>query len=270
MEYSTLHELISALEYGTHLHIGVVLLEDFDDEAFCLNHARTIHMGDVCWFFKNREDGTRKCFRCRKLALGKAQRELCDFGGYCINGVYEYTRPVMIEDRCAAIIYIGNIFHPNAFGKRLATRLGERKDLLDTMEQNIDEEKCRTIGQVIESYIRALRKIKPKQRKESEMLLIKHIKGYADTNLVFDIRLSDVAHLFHYNEQYLGRLFKKETGMSFSEYINYKRVECAAEYLKKDMSITDIASCVGFQNVTYFNRIFKRYMGITPTEYRNG
>lgn len=268
MNYSALHELISALEYGTRLHIGIVLLDDFGDKVFDLSHERTIHMGEVCWFFKNRESGTRKCYRCRKMAIEKAQREKRDFGGYCINGVYEYTRPVIINDECAAIIFIGNIFHQNGKSGRLLCRLGEQSALVDTMEKNFDEEKCRKLGEVIESYMRAMWEIKPRQKSESELPLIKNIKGYIHANFVFDIRLSDVAQLFHYNEQYLGRLFKKETGKSFSEYVNDRRVSCSLEYLKSDMSIINIASCVGFQNVTYFNRLFKRYIGITPGEYR--
>jgi len=268
MEYSALHELIASLEYGTRLHIGVLFFDDFDDEIFKLEHPRTIHMGEVCWYFKNMENGTRKCYRCRKMAIQKAQREGKAFGGYCINGVYEYTRPVMIGNQCAAIIYIGNILHKDGLDQRLVHRLGEDSPLLDTMEKNFDEQKCRKVGQVIESYIRALWEIKPKRKKEKESPLIKNIKGYVIANLMFDIHLSDVAHLFHYNDQYLGRLFKRETGESFTEYVNKRRVNLSLEYLEGNMNITNIASCVGFQNVTYFNRMFKRYIGESPSEYR--
>ena len=98
---------------------------------------------------------------------------------------------------------------------------------------------------------------------------ISAIKAAVDMGfgIEFDIRLSDMAKLFHYNEQYFGRLFKRETGMSFSEYVNYKRVTLAASYLGDD-NITNIAFRVGFNSVTYFNRIFKRHFGMTPSEYQ--
>jgi len=78
-----------------------------------------------------------------------------------------------------------------------------------------------------------------------------------------------VARLFHYNEKYLGRLFKKETGQTFKEYINKKRIQIAQNMLlNTNYTVTEIAVQTGYNNVTYFNRIFKKIKGVTPTAYR--
>ena len=267
MQYSTLNELITFLENGTNLHIGVLFFEHFEGEIFSLDSSRRMHTSNVCSFFKSFEGGTQKCYRCRKMAIRKAQTECRDFGGYCVNGVYEYTRPVMVDGKCAAIIFIGNIFHPNGLRGKLTRRIGHASPLLDTMEKSFDEGKCRAMGMLIESYIRALDSIPHLKEGDKSSSKMKNIDHYIEENLEFDIRLSDMAKLFHYNEQYFGRLFKRETGMSFSEYVNYKRVTLAASYLGDD-NITNIAFRVGFNSVTYFNRIFKRHFGMTPSEYQ--
>ena len=69
---------------------------------------------------------------------------------------------------------------------------------------------------------------------------------------------------------YLGRLFKKETGMCIGDYINLRRLEIAKELLAStDDKIISISSSVGFNNVTYFNRLFKKQTGLTPLQYRS-
>lgn len=83
------------------------------------------------------------------------------------------------------------------------------------------------------------------------------------------LKIPQIAKTFQYNEQYIGRLFKKKTQMSFSNYISKQRIERAKILLKEtDDSVIDIAFKVGFNNVTYFNRIFKKYLNTTPSEFR--
>ena len=85
----------------------------------------------------------------------------------------------------------------------------------------------------------------------------------------FDIDVSHVTRLFHYNKQYLGRIFKKVTGESIKEYIVRQRLEWAKKLLVTgNDAVIDIANKVGFNNVTYFNRQFKSRYRMTPTEYR--
>ena len=267
MQYSTLYDLLAFLQCGTQLHIGVLCLGSFGGSAFQLPHSQTIHASPVCWEFKGREGGNRRCFRCRQLAIKKCLREKRDFGGFCVNGIYEYTRPVMIDGECVAIIFIGNIDAPGGDG-RLQRLLGERSDLRGTMEHDFDEERCRAMGRLIESYLHALWEQQGKVGGDESPSLIENIISYVSANLECDVRLSEVAQLFHYNEQYLGRLFKHKTGMRFSEYLNRERLKRAALYLGDGESVTRAAYQVGFRNVTYFNRVFRAYYGKSPTDYK--
>lgn len=268
MEYSTLYELIRFLQYGNHLHIGVIFLEGRSGNAFSLPTSQTIHDSAVCWKAKGPGGNNRRCYRCRQAAIKKAVRTHQNFGGYCINGVYEYTRPVMREGKCAAVIYIGNILGPEDRRGRLARVLGDDMSLLETMERDFDLEECRSLGKLIESYIRALWEMLPPGIDGKSGSVVENIKQYIDANLDCEIKLQDVAPLFHYNPQYLGRLFKQETGMCFSEYVNRERILQAAMLLNSETPIIHVAYQVGFNNVTYFNRVFRRHFGLSPSAYR--
>ena len=71
------------------------------------------------------------------------------------------------------------------------------------------------------------------------------------------------------SESYLCRFFKNAMGVSITSYINKIRVEKAAILLKNtDESVTDIAFNVGFSDLNYFSRTFKKIMNCTPKEYK--
>ena len=70
--------------------------------------------------------------------------------------------------------------------------------------------------------------------------------------------------------QGMKNLFKEEEGVGMLEYINTKRLDKSCELLKlSSKTVTEVARQTGFNNVTYFNRLFKKRFGKTPTEYRN-
>ena len=258
---SNLHELITYLEYGTKLHVAVLMLGNYGGTSLSLPHERTIHSASVCNDIKSRV-GYKKCKRCRDAAIRLAIRGKKAFGGICINGIYEYTRPVIIENDVAAIIFIGNIRPTD--DSRL--RQSESYRLIDTTEDGFDFKKCDTVGRIIEDYIVSAIEKYPKKTDT----LVDNLKAYIDANIEYSIDMSLLATIFHYNERYLGRLFKKQTGITISEYVNERRVAIAKKLLKKNGDTVDrIAARCGFKNTTYFNRVFKAVTGTTPTDFKS-
>lgn len=83
------------------------------------------------------------------------------------------------------------------------------------------------------------------------------------------IYVENVAKEVHLNEQYLMRMFKKETGVSILEFITNERIKLAKELLEKtDFPINKVADCVGYGNYSYFTKVFKRYTKESPKNYR--
>ncbi len=269
MHESTLNDMITYLEYGTKLHIGVLFFGSYGNERLLLPHQKTIHVCPICDHMKSTSRGVARCFHCKCAAIRKAVRTQKAFGGLCINGVYEYTRPVMVGGDVICIIFIGNILPEKEQSAKLLQSLGTDPSLLDTAEKGFDFEKCDTVGSLLESYIRMLLEAES-PGSNSFNPLIENLKNYIEANLEYQIELSMLAKMFHYNEKYLGRLFKQKTGFTIREYINLRRLEYAKNLLSSsDASVLTISMKAGFQNVTYFNRIFKAHFHVTPTEYRN-
>lgn len=85
-----------------------------------------------------------------------------------------------------------------------------------------------------------------------------------------DLSLVSVAKAFYLNSSYLSRIFKKETGSSFVEYLTCIRIEKAKLLLKNsDLKIYEIAERVGIDNSNYFGILFKKVEGCSPLEYRS-
>jgi two-component system response regulator YesN len=77
--------------------------------------------------------------------------------------------------------------------------------------------------------------------------------------------------MLYMNADYLGKLFKKETGEKFSNYITRLRIELAINLIEKenDVKVFEIAEKIGYgENPQYFSQVFKKHTGFTPSEYK--
>ncbi|MGN7457055.1 response regulator [Paenibacillus pasadenensis] len=83
------------------------------------------------------------------------------------------------------------------------------------------------------------------------------------------LSLKTLGAIYHIHPAYLGQLFAKETGAGFTDYLNRYRIERAKERLKAtDDKVADISQEVGYVETGYFYKQFKKYVGISPNEYR--
>ncbi len=106
-------------------------------------------------------------------------------------------------------------------------------------------------------------------KKSSEVKIIEKILNYIDIHYNEDLKLEKIADLFGYNPAYLGRLLYCRIGTNFNLYIERKRLDKAKDMLvHTDIKIPDICNLIGYQNVEYFYRKFKKYTNHTPGNYR--
>ncbi|MBE5855872.1 MAG: helix-turn-helix transcriptional regulator, partial [Lachnospiraceae bacterium] len=96
------------------------------------------------------------------------------------------------------------------------------------------------------------------------------ILQYVDQHFTEDLSRETLSDLFYFDEDYITRLFKKETGLSFKNYVIEKRLSLAKDLLEHSSApIHEIATRVGYDNYSYFTRLFKKTYQLTPIEYRN-
>lgn len=98
---------------------------------------------------------------------------------------------------------------------------------------------------------------------------LNRILAYINENYSSRLHLYEIAEQFHFNSNYISQLFSKELGMSFSEYITQYRMDMAEKmFLESDIPVKVVCSKVGIDDYFYFNKIFKRYKGVTPSQLR--
>lgn len=104
---------------------------------------------------------------------------------------------------------------------------------------------------------------------ESAGVRFKKIVDFVKENSREDITLVSVAEKFSISEAHLSRIFKKNTGFNFIQYVNYQRIIFAKKKLSStDIPIGELALLSGFESSTHFGRVFKQLLGVSPSEYR--
>lgn len=99
--------------------------------------------------------------------------------------------------------------------------------------------------------------------------VVRQIMDEVQKNYRDDMNLKTLAYKYHMNASYLGQIFQKEVGCSFTQYLSSKKIEIAKELiLNTNMKINDIAKEVGYPDTSYFYRKFKQHYGVAPASLR--
>ena len=105
------------------------------------------------------------------------------------------------------------------------------------------------------------------QRKQHQQL-IDNIKAFIRANLSTKLSLAIIAKEVSYSVSSIKRIFREFEGCSIHDYVHNQRIDYAKELLRSDLSITQIATMVGFGTISYFTSVFTQATGLSPKEYR--
>jgi len=107
------------------------------------------------------------------------------------------------------------------------------------------------------------------QHENAEPPVITRAKEYIQEHQTENLRLGHVAKAVNTSTFYFCKMFKKVTGINFTDYLSRVRIEKSKNLLlNPNLRVSEIAFEVGFQSLTHFNRVFKKIVGQSPTEYR--
>jgi len=96
------------------------------------------------------------------------------------------------------------------------------------------------------------------------------IQAWLEENYAADVSVRAAASVAGLNEKYFSRFFRQKTGVRYSEWVNAVRIDRATRMIRRrNHSITTVAFEIGYQDLRTFERVFKRYTGMTPRDFRD-
>ena len=189
--------------------------------------------------------------------------------GNMIKDIFKETETIVVfsDSRKNIIVLIDNIDI-----ERLSKINGEIEEAINNyLKFNvIIEQRNITNGilQVKQDYLKLIEIIKIKNN-FSPMVL--YTINYIQANYYNNLNINHISEKLEVTSSYLSKILKKETGLSFIDFLTNTRIEKAIQIMKdQSVKIYDVAELVGYSNQHYFCRAFKKIMGVSPTEYKRG
>lgn len=216
------------------------------------------HINPYCIYIKNVKQQQRKCVLCQNMAIRKCADNVC-YVGVCHAGVKEYIHRIVVDGDVAGYVSVsgykgGTAEETNKWYDDYLMSEPVPTELLDVLIPPL----CSMLSQLI---------LRARDLKSAESLY-SQIRDYLEENHSA-VTLDEISRKFSYSKSYISHMFKKESGCTLKSYCNKLKVRDAMQLLySTNISVTDIAYMVGFNNFSYFINTFKKITGITPLEYR--
>lgn len=217
------------------------------------NHISDAAMQEFRQILKKRRAAQAKVFIRENIALAKEE----------VDWIYLEVRQTvkrllnLIQDMYADSMSAGDLV--------------ALEGLTDYVDKSVEFMDRHYLCQVLDDVVDFAMSIRGEEVVETTRDIIKQAASYIDEHYYEELTLASLAEQFHVESSYFSRLFRQETGQNVMLYIAEKRIQKAKEYMQDEKrSLTEIAFLVGYDDYTYFNRVFRKIAGVNPREYRGG
>jgi len=169
-----------------------------------------------------------------------------------------YYRMALGED------WAGRVFHDED-GRVEQLLVGMVEEYRQKRLGSMEIFRCR----LTEILILTLRMLVQPRESRAESTMVAELIRYVDASYREKLTLQEFCGRQHYSLSYVSRRFKQETGMTFREYLQKVRMEkCCALLSGSDLSVGEAAAAVGYEDMQFFHEVFRKYLHMTPKEYR--
>lgn len=246
-------------EYG--LAISIHFADKYNYVFYCEKNllVYNVHINPYCFKMKSNRKNRQKCLRCQKLVLHHCG-ECESFVGRCYAGVSEYICGIYSDGEPVGFISVSGYRDKNIpFGQN---------NLYD--ESMKDEE---IPVQLLDTLISPLGLMLERLVSETPLIDIGddvyfRILNYLNEHHA-DVSVAELAERFCFSRSYISHMFKKRSGCTLNTYCNMLKIKDAKALLKEsNISVTEVAYSVGFNNFSYFITTFKSLTGMTPLVWR--
>ena len=223
---------------------------------------------------------------CQRTLLRAEQRAVTRLGPVqycCPSGLVKILVPVFIAGHYAGMLLAGPLALHSLDGARLAKLVGrlDKLGLADRAAQlqttwrytpRLSSAKCRaaeTLLRMFGKYLEEYGKQQLRSHPSRASALLQKIETFLAESQDGEVSLKEVAACVNLSPCHFCAVFKKQTGLTFSQYRMRQRLEKARTLLgDRDRRVSDVAFESGFGSIPYFNRAFRRWFGCSPSQYR--
>lgn len=185
---------------------------------------------------------------------------------------YKATLALPFRRELAVLMERNNPFQ-SAFGfipQEPVALLNHLTDVADGWKKSDSLERLRVKGSFYLFVHELLRQLRAQGLESGQPTLAKQVVRFLEQRYAEPITLERLAQQFNYSSRYLTRLVKEETAQSPIDYLIAVRIEKAKGLLQQtDASLQEVAASVGYQDVLYFSRLFKKHTGVTPGQFQS-
>lgn len=250
-------------------------------ESWQLPHHGKRHESPFCALMAQK---SRACSACLQV-----QEKLSEAAVYeaetvaCPVGMCDTAVPVRLGDRLVGFLQTGQVFRKKPTmaqfdrAAKLVAGWGvdvERKRLADAFFRTrvVPPKQHESVVKLLTIFAQHLSMLSNQvlvQHENAEPPVIRRAKEFIHEHQAEEISLGQVARAVNTSTFYFCKMFKKMTGINFTDYLSRVRIEKSKNLLlNPNLRVSEIAFEVGFQSLTHFNRVFKKVLGQTPTAYR--
>jgi AraC-like DNA-binding protein/ligand-binding sensor protein len=250
-------------------------------ESWQMPHRGKRHENPFCALMAQKSRACAACLQTQQQLSEKATSEAATIT--CLHGLSDTAVPVRAGERVLGYLQTGQVFskRPSQAQFERTVRLADewglgvdreelKKAYFGTRVLSCKQYAC--IVQLLNIFAEHLSMVGNQvfvQHQNSEPPVITRAKAYIQQHHAEDISLGQVAKAMNTSVFYFCKMFKKATGINFTDYLSRVRIEKAKNLLlNPNLRISEIAFEVGFQSLTHFNRVFKKIVGQSPTAYR--
>jgi AraC-like DNA-binding protein len=250
-------------------------------ESWQLPHHGKRNENPFCQLMSQKSRACSACLQVQEAlsqcATTEAQTVTCPVG-MCDTAV-----PVLLGDRLIGFLQTGQVFRkkPTATQFERTAKLAQEWGL-ETNRAELEETYFETkvvptkqhdsvvkLLSIFAQHLSMLSNQVVVQQENSEPPVITRAKEYIHEHQTEELSLGQVAKAVNTSTFYFCKMFKKVTGINFTDYLSRMRIEKSKNLLlNPNLRVSEIAFEVGFQSLTHFNRVFKKILGQSPTEYR--
>jgi AraC-like DNA-binding protein len=250
-------------------------------ESWQLPHHGQRKENAFCALMASKSRACAACLQVQQNLAENAQEQPSSVT--CAAGMCDSAVPVKLGNRLVGFLHTGQIFRkkPTELQFKKVAELAKQWGLQAPESQlreawfgtrvmsQTEHDAVVKLLEIFASHLSELSNQIAVQQENAEPPMITKAKQFIRENQEEDLSLGQVAKAVNTSSFYFCKMFKKATGVNFTEYVSRVRIASAKNLLlNPNLRISEIAYQVGFQSLTHFNRVFKKIAGQSPTEYR--